>query len=463
MANTVIQLKWSEATSTPSTLNVAEPAYSNTSGKLFIGQAGNQVIAVGGKYYTDIVDAATDANTASKLVKRDAAGGFVATFIHAKSLYGNANTATIWQTARNIGVSGDATGIVSVDGSANANIPLTLVNTAVTAGDYGSVTQIPSITIDSKGRITRAANVSISTTLAIAGDGGTDSVALASDTLTFAGANGVTTTVVAANTTVMIDVDNTVMRTWGGQTIGGDLSISGNLTISGNQVIQDVETIKTEDPLIELAANNAADLVDIGFYGSYASTGTKYTAFVRDASDSGKFKLLTAGTTLPTTVVDPAAFTRGTLVADITGGTVSSLTSAINVADGGTGVTSITAGRIIIGNGTSGVVSLANTGTAGTYGSASYHPVITTDAWGRVSSVSNTQIAIDTSLIISGTLGVARGGTGSSSFTVKGVVVSDASSTTGALTSLTSSTEGHILQINSAGTPSFGHLNGGVF
>ena len=131
MANTVIQLKYSEGTATPASLNVAEPAYSNTSNKLFIGLSGNQVVAIGGKYYTDIVDAATDANTVSTLVKRDASGIFSATAVRA-SLFGNANTASIWQTARTIGVSGDANGTVSIDGSANANIPLTLGNSGVT-------------------------------------------------------------------------------------------------------------------------------------------------------------------------------------------------------------------------------------------------------------------------------------------------------------------------------------------
>ena len=37
-----------------------------------------------------------------------------------------------------------------------------LANTAVTAGNYGSATQIPSLSIDAKGRITYAANVSVS-------------------------------------------------------------------------------------------------------------------------------------------------------------------------------------------------------------------------------------------------------------------------------------------------------------
>ena len=99
MANTVIQLKYSEVTSAPTSLNVSEPAYSNSSNKLFIGLSGNQVVAIGGKYYTALVDAATDANTVSTIVKRDASGIFSATAVRA-SLFGNANTASIWQTVQ---------------------------------------------------------------------------------------------------------------------------------------------------------------------------------------------------------------------------------------------------------------------------------------------------------------------------------------------------------------------------
>ena len=51
MANTVIQLKYSEVTATPVSLNVAEPAYSNSSGKLFIGDNNQTPVLIGGKYY----------------------------------------------------------------------------------------------------------------------------------------------------------------------------------------------------------------------------------------------------------------------------------------------------------------------------------------------------------------------------------------------------------------------------
>lgn len=416
MANTVIQLKWSEVTSTPTTLNVAEPAYSNTSGKLFIGQAGNQVIAVGGKYYTDLVDAATNLNTASAIVKRDSSGNFSAGTITA-ALSGNATSATQLQTARHFNFSGDVDAVaVSFDGTANADFTLELTNTGVTAGTYGGATQIPTFAVDADGRVTSAANVAISTSLSIAGDTGTDTVALNGGTLTFEGGDGITSTV--TNDKASFAVDNTVIRTTGG-TISGDLAITGNLVISGNTVTQDVETMKVEDSLIQLAANNAADAVDIGFFGGYNDGTQKYTAFFRDASDSGKFKLLTGGTTVPSAAnsVDPTSYSTATLVANITGGTVSGLTSDITVADGGTGASSFTAGGIIMGNGSGALSVLANTGTAGTYGAVDRTLTVTTDAYGRVSSVTNSAIAISAAAVTSGTLPIARGGTNATSFT----------------------------------------------
>ena len=53
MANTVIQLKWSDSSTAPTSLNVGEAAYSNTSHKLFIGDTANNVLTIGGKYFTD--------------------------------------------------------------------------------------------------------------------------------------------------------------------------------------------------------------------------------------------------------------------------------------------------------------------------------------------------------------------------------------------------------------------------
>jgi len=69
--------------------------------------------------------------------------------------------------------------------------------------------------------------------------------------------------------------------------------------------------------------------------------------------------------------------------------------SGLTVPQGGTGASSFSAGQIVIGNGSGALQVLANTGTAGTYGNANTIAVTTTDAYGRVSSVTNTAISIN--------------------------------------------------------------------
>jgi hypothetical protein len=70
MANTVIQLRFSEANSAPTLLNVAEPAYSYVSNTLFIGTANSDgAIIVGGKAYIDKINSAYEyANTVGNTV-----------------------------------------------------------------------------------------------------------------------------------------------------------------------------------------------------------------------------------------------------------------------------------------------------------------------------------------------------------------------------------------------------------
>ena len=90
MAQTIL-IKRSTSTSIPSALANGELAYSAQSNKLYIGRPGGgtgDIDAIGGKYYTDIITAATASNTASKLVLRDSSGNFSAGTITA-TLTGN--------------------------------------------------------------------------------------------------------------------------------------------------------------------------------------------------------------------------------------------------------------------------------------------------------------------------------------------------------------------------------------
>ena len=539
MANTVIQLKFSEVTAAPPSLNVAEPAYSNTSGKLFIGDANQAAILIGGKYYVDRVDEATSANTSNVIVKRDSDGSFSASVVKA-DLYGNANSATQLQTVRYINLSGKATGTAAFDGTANADIAVELDNTTVVSGDYGGTTKIPVFTVDEDGRLTAAANVDVATTLNIQGDTGTDAIALLDDTLTFVGGDGITSVVDNAGDNVTFSVDNTVIRTTGGQTIEGDFSISGNLVISGNTITLDTETLQVNDSIILLAANNnTGDSIDIGIAGHYGVGGNNHTGFVRHAAD-GRWYLFENYEEhfihdFNTINIAHPTFVTANLVANLRGGKVTDLTQAIAIADGGTNATSFPTGNLVFFDGTSltgiantgiaagtygsadrtqvvqvdaygrvvaltntaiaidttqvisgtlpiarggtnqtsyttgaivqfdgtSLASLANTGTAGTYGAENYIPVVTTDVYGRVSAVSNTAVGnLSAAIITSGTLPVARGGTGNTSFTTSGILMGQGTS---AITTVESSTEGHVLQINASGVPTFAHLNGGFF
>jgi hypothetical protein len=463
MSNTVIQLKWSEVTSTPASLNVAEPAYSNTSGKLFIGLADNSVVAVGGKYYTDIVDAATSANTFSTIVKRNNLGGFEATYVQA-ALYGNANTATALQTPRFIRVSGDVDSQnVVFDGTANADITLELTNTGVTAGVYGGQTQVPTFTVDADGRITSAANVSVATTLSVNGDSGTGNLNLLTDTLTIKGGDGIASNFADANNTVTLDVDNTVLRTTGDQTITGNFQIAGNLIISGNTTQINVSTLNVTDPLIYLAGDNiTSDIVDIGFIGSYFDGAHRHAGFIRKHASNTFYAFTNYEHEPASNIVDisDASFRKADIVANFTGGNVSSLFSAISVADGGTGQTSFTAGSILVGDGSGSLKLLANTGTAGTYGSASNTQIITTDAYGRVSGITNSAIQINATNVVSGKLAIAQGGTNNDTYTTGAAIFYDGTAIKTLANTGTAGTYGSVSSVPIITTDAYGRVSG---
>ena len=288
--------------------------------------------------------------------------------------------------------------LTKIDGSV-------LANTGVTSGNYGGSSTIPTLNIDAQGRITSASNTTVSTTINLSGTTGSGSVA-GGGTLTFASNNGFVVSSTGASTLYLNspqDIQTTASPSF------NNLSVTGNLTVSGAYTYTNTAIFQTVDSLIELAANNTGDVVDIGFYGQYNTSS--YAGLVRSGgSNFVLFKGLTAPSSNTFGVISLA--NTATLKANITGGMITALANTIGISDGGTNNSTYTTGALLQYNG-SGIVSLANTGTAGTYGNTTYYPVITTDVYGRVTSVTNTVVGLVTTASYQiGSLGVGTAASG---------------------------------------------------
>ena len=110
----------------------------------------------------------------------------------------------------------DFSGDITV--ASNGAVTLATVNSNV--GSFGSGSAIPVVTVNAKGLVTAVSTqaVNIVSTTDIAGDSGTDTITLGTDTLTFAGGTALTSTV--TNNQVSIALDNTAVTagSYGGST-----------------------------------------------------------------------------------------------------------------------------------------------------------------------------------------------------------------------------------------------------
>jgi hypothetical protein len=215
--------------------------------------------------------------------------------------------------------------------------------------------------------------------------GQSNGIAVDADAIRVAAANGIS--VIAGGVTVTggptLTVNATGVHVNSSLSIT-DLTLAGNLTVSGTLTTIDTVNLTVQDSLIELANGNVStDALDIGFYGQYGETGTKFTGMFRDATD-GIYKLYSGLTAEPTTTVDTAnaSYTQATLQSFlISGGLVSNSTAvtltanstlAVNLTansltlstplattSGGTGLNSYTTGDILVATGTNTLSKLA--------------------------------------------------------------------------------------------------------
>ena len=105
-------------------------------------------------------------------------------------------------------------------------------------------------------------------------------------------------------------------------TVAGNHHIDGNLTVEGATTYVSSSTVKVDDSMLILAANNAAHTVDAGVYQKYVSSGTKFAGYFFDASDN-VFKFFKDTAVEPTTTVNlsGSGYAMAQLDAVIDGGT----------------------------------------------------------------------------------------------------------------------------------------------
>ena len=135
------------------------------------------------------------------------------------------------------------------------------------------------------------------------------------------------TTVARSNGTVTIGLPDDVTIT--GQlnvseniVVAGNTIVNGNLTVEGATTYVSSSTVKVDDSMLILAANNSAHSVDAGVYQKYVSSGTKFAGYFFDASDN-VFKFFKDTAVEPTTTVNLAGsgYAMAQLDAVIDGGT----------------------------------------------------------------------------------------------------------------------------------------------
>lgn len=258
-----------------------------------------------------------------------------------------------------------------------------------------------------------------------------------------------------------------------GGTITNDLVVSGNLTISGQTTYANTQTLLIGDNIFVLNNDlpsgvapsenagmevNRGSSTDVGIIWNeatdkwtFSNDGSSYLNIASNTDIEG----VAAGANAHSDAVGVSA----NAYADTVGVNANTYASSVgvnaNTYASSVGVNANTFATSI------GASSNAHANAVGTSANVYAAAVgVSANAYADgVGTAANTNAA-NASYLSTGTVVVARGGTGLNTITANAVLLGDG---TNAVKTVSSSTEGHVLQINSVGVPVFGVMDGGSF